>query len=413
MQQTPPRPEAPLPPPTLDAWLNTLCPAQCAASLAAWQQQAATASLLRAKQNSAFYAEHLAGFTGAEAQKPGWLQRLPFTSAATLQAEGNRMLCVPAHEVARIRNIPTSGSTGHAKRIPFTPGDLARTVDFFSVGMQPLVPPGASVAVLMSNGREGSVASLLAEGLARFGAEAIFAGPPASAEETAEMANGAHCLVGLPAEILYLCRKYPALRPKTVLLSADYLPPGLVNALAEEWGCEVYSHYGLTETGYGLAVQCTKRGGHHLRLADFLPEIIDPVTGEPLPLGAEGELVLTSLRSEALPLVRYRTGDIASLEAEPCACGSVHLRLGAVRGRYTRLRQRVNIHLLDDLLLPLPGLCGYWARWQNGVLCLLAEGRKLDTAALEKTLGCPVKAEYGPLPPSGGGKRDIQCSSFL
>ena len=93
--------------------------------------------------------------------------------------------------------------------------------------------------------------------------------------------------------------------------------------------------YGLSEIiGPGVAVQCREvREGSHVNEDHFLAEVVDPETGEPLPDGAEGELVFSTLTKEALPLLRYRTGDIASLDPAPCACGRTLARMGAVRGR--------------------------------------------------------------------------------
>lgn len=393
---------------SLDAWVEAASGSSSPDALGAWQEEMAAQTILRAQLKSPFYAAHLAGFPPVDKKERGWLSRLPFTEASMLSAYRMRMLCVPAHEIARIRSIPTSGSTGHAKRIWFTQSDLERTVDFFSVGMRPLVEPGGTAAIMMSDERPGSVAQLLAEGLSRFGAKARICGQVRDAQASVRMAQGACCLVGLPAELLYLCRKAPGLRPSTVLLSADYLPPGVAQVLEREWGCRVFSHYGLTETGYGLAVQCPAREGHHLRAADFLAEIIDPDTGRALPPGTEGELVLTSLRSEALPLIRYRTGDITSLAAGPCSCGSLLPRLGPIRGRRGNLSAPINIHRLDDLLLPQPGLCGFQAEWRTEGLYLRIEGPPLDAAVLSEQLGCPVKVDYGSVTPAGFGKRNIK-----
>lgn len=391
-----------------DAWLEARSGVSGPAALRQWQEAMAAESILRAQAKSPFYATHLAGLTPADMRGEGWLSRLPFTDAESLSTCGARMLCVPAHEIARIRSIPTSGSTGPAKRIWFTQADLLRTVDFFSVGMRPLVQPGGTVAILMSNQQPDSVARLLAQGLARFDVNAVFCGQVRDAHDSADMVREADCLVGLPAELIYLCRKAPELRPKTVLLSADYLPPGVAQALEQEWGCRVFSHYGMTETGYGLAVQCPAGAGHHLRAADFLAEIIDPGTGQVLPPGTEGELVLTSLHNEALPLIRYRTGDITSLCPDPCICGSPYPRLGPIRGRHRHLTTAVNIHRLDDLLLSRPGICGFQAAWRAGRLHLRIEGPPQNTTSMEAQLGCPLEVEYGPVMPSGQGKRKIE-----
>jgi phenylacetate-CoA ligase len=89
--------------------------------------------------------------------------------------------------------------------------------------------------------------------------------------------------------------------------------------------------YGLSELfGPGVAWECPAKNGLHIAEDHFIPEIIDPVTLRTLPPGAEGELVLTSLTKEALPLIRFRTGDITTLDYAPCACGRTHCRISKI-----------------------------------------------------------------------------------
>jgi phenylacetate-CoA ligase len=93
-------------------------------------------------------------------------------------------------------------------------------------------------------------------------------------------------------------------------------------------------NYGLSEViGPGVSYECLVQDGMHIAEDHFLPEIIDTDSGEPLPLGEEGELVLTSLTKEALPVIRYRTGDLTRLIPEDCPCGRTHLRMAKTRGR--------------------------------------------------------------------------------
>jgi phenylacetate-CoA ligase len=92
--------------------------------------------------------------------------------------------------------------------------------------------------------------------------------------------------------------------------------------------------YGLSEIiGPGVANECLEQAGSHIFDDHFLPEIIDPETGEPVEEGQMGELVLTTLTKEACPMIRYRTRDITSLKREPCKCGRTHVRMGRITGR--------------------------------------------------------------------------------
>lgn len=157
---------------------------------------------------------------------------------------------------------------------------------------------------------------------------------------------GAHCLVAAPGQLEGLLRYFPSSGPpglRGLLSSADRLDPVLRHVLASVWNCTVLDHYGLTEVGYGGAVECPAHDGYHLKALDMIVEIVDFCGDEPLPHGEAGEVVITTLEREAMPLVRYRTGDVASLLAGPCACGSPLPRLGPVRGRLERCGGRVRV----------------------------------------------------------------------
>lgn len=106
--------------------------------------------------------------------------------------------------------------------------------------------------------------------------------------------------------------------------------------LEEKLDIKAMDIYGLSEIiGPGVAIECKEaQNGLHIHEDHFLPEIIDPNTLEPLGEGEEGELVITSLTKEAIPLIRYRTGDITSLTREKCICGRTTVRMNRVKGRY-------------------------------------------------------------------------------
>lgn len=101
------------------------------------------------------------------------------------------------------------------------------------------------------------------------------------------------------------------------------------------WGVTAVDFYGLSEViGPGVASECAEaRDGLHVNEDHFLPEIVDPGSGEPLKPSTEGELVLTCLTKEALPVLRYRTGDVTSLNPEPCRCGRTTVRMARIKGR--------------------------------------------------------------------------------
>jgi phenylacetate-CoA ligase len=121
---------------------------------------------------------------------------------------------------------------------------------------------------------------------------------------------------------------------RSAILGAEPWSEELRRAIEQRWQLTAYDSYGLSEMfGPGVAFECEYRQGLHLMEDHFLPEVIDPQSGAPLPPGQEGELVLTSLTKEAMPLLRYRTGDRTALIAEPCPCGRSSVRLRRFRGR--------------------------------------------------------------------------------
>jgi phenylacetate-CoA ligase len=125
------------------------------------------------------------------------------------------------------------------------------------------------------------------------------------------------------------------LRLRAGVFGAEPWTEGLREAIEGALGLTALDIYGLSEVmGPGVSAECLEgRDGAHVNEDHFLVEVVDPQRGEPLPDGTVGELVFTTLTKEALPLLRYRTGDLASLTREPCACGRTFARMSRVVGR--------------------------------------------------------------------------------
>ncbi len=120
-------------------------------------------------------------------------------------------------------------------------------------------------------------------------------------------------------------------------------------------------NYGLTEIcGPGVSYECLEHSGMHINEDHFYPEIIDPESGESLPMGSEGELVLTTLTKEGIPMLRYRTGDITRLDDTPCRCGRTNVRMDLVLGRTDDMLviRGVNIFpsQIESVLMTIPGI---------------------------------------------------------
>lgn len=124
------------------------------------------------------------------------------------------------------------------------------------------------------------------------------------------------------------------IRLKAGIFGAEAWSEEMRNDIEKSLGIKAYDIYGLTEiSGPGVSYECVAQAGMHINEDHFIPEIIDPETGEVLPYGEKGELVFTSITKEAFPLLRYRTRDITILNPEPCQCGRTFVRMHRPMGR--------------------------------------------------------------------------------
>lgn len=340
--------------------------------LAAFHLDAVRRTLALVRGRSPFYRRLFADHDPAAIGDFEDFGHLPLTSADDLRQDPMAFLCLSQAAVARVVTLQTSGTTRTPKRIFFSESDLETTLDFFHHGMTTLARPGDRVLILLPGGRPDSVGDLLRRALARMDVQGVVAEPNADADSLLHDMTRfpVDAIVGMPLQVLTLARHGDsriAAAPRSVLLTGDTVPRAVVTALRHTWRCKVYQHYGMTETGLGGGVECAAMDGCHLREADLYVEIIDPESGKRLSPGTVGEIVVTTLTREALPLVRYRTGDLGRLIDAPCPCGSVLRRLQPVHGRLCRrVRLGPDLYLsladLDEALLPLPSVVALAAR---------------------------------------------------
>jgi len=362
--------------------------------LEACQLERINATLQWVAGHSRFYHQHLA----RSAHHLSSLDEIAFTTAGDLHRAGPGMLCVSQSEIERVVTLDTSGTTGEPKRLYFTHPDQELTIDFFQHGMSTFTRPGDRVLILLPYERPGSVGDLLSQGLGRLGTRRILYGPVCDPQPALEIIQSEKVtgLVGAPVQVLALARFFTlsaparAWAPAQVLLSTDYVPPAVVAAIQSAWGCSVYNHYGMTETGLGGGVDCQARAGYHLREADLYVEIVDPHTGQPILPGQPGEVVFTTLTRQGMPLIRYRTGDRSCFLPRPCPCGTGLKTLQHVRGRYSGLIQLgshpeevLEMADLDDALIPLAPVLNCSARLSGSArhACLSLEVILLPGAA--------------------------------
>lgn len=342
-----------------------------------YQLQHLQQTLSWACQYSPFYRERLSDVAAAGLQRLADITSLPFTTADQIRQEGLKMLCVSQGDISRVVTLESSGTTGPAKRLYFTPEDQEMTIQFFQHGMAALAEPGDRVLILLPGERPGSVGDLLAAALRRLGATPIPHGVVRHMPDTLAVMHReqVNVLVGIPVQVLTLARFGAALgqyslRLKSVLLSTDHVPQAIVRELKRFWHCEVFEHYGMTELGLGGGTACSAHEGYHLHEADFYVETVHPSTGQVLPEGQQGEVVVTTLTRHGMPLIRYRTGDMSRFLPEPCPCGSILKRLERITARKSdaiRMSNGESLTLgeLDEVLFSLPEVTDFTARVDN------------------------------------------------
>jgi phenylacetate-CoA ligase len=345
------------------------------------------------KLNSRFYKQHLQDIDPDSIQSMKDIESIPFTEPEMLAGHFNDFLCVSPRDISRIVTLSTSGTTGRPKRIAFTPEDQELIVDFFHHGMRTLVQSSDRVLIFMPGETEGSVGDLLSKSLSRLGCESILFGPVVDYGNALKTLLDAKpdCAVGIPSQLFALSR-ISANRTslKSVLLSADCSSPAVIDSLKLAWGCEVYDHYGMTEMGLGGALECSAHQGYHMRDADLLFEIIDPVGGRPVKDEEYGEIVFSTLTRRGMPLIRYRTGDWSRLLTPLCPCGSVLKRMERISGRYNQAVQlqdgsRISMGELDEIMYREPCVSAYSAelRMEGGCDCLVLTVASSEGHAIE------------------------------
>lgn len=285
-----------------------------------------------------FYRERL---TGALPGRLDDLARLPFTRKSDLREHYPfGLLAVPHAELRRVH--ASSGTRGKPTVVAYTAADLEI---WREVMARTMVAAGARPGHLLLNAfGYGLFTGGLGfhQGAERIGMTVI----PASSGNTARQ-----CLLlrdfrpagicGTPSFVLHIAETLAAEGTKPAELGLGYgifgaepWTEGLRRALEGGLGCRAYDGYGLSEiVGPGVSGECEAREGLHVADDHFLPEVVDPTTGEPLGAGRQGELVLTTLTKRGMPLIRYRTGDITTLTEDPCRCGRTSVRMARIVGR--------------------------------------------------------------------------------
>ena len=297
----------------------------------------------RVYENVPFYRRALReeGLTPEDIRSIGDLARLPFTIKRDFRDNYPLGLtAVPRKQIVRLH--ASSGTTGKPTVVAYTANDI----DLWSNLMARTLTAGGVTKDDVVHNAYGY--GLFTGGLGfHYGAERIGSTViPISGGQTRRQIMllqdlDSTVLCCTPSYALYLAE---VAEEMGVDLRTTHLRVGFFGA--EPWshrmregietktGLMALDIYGLSEIiGPGVSVECEQQMGLHIFEDHFYPEIVDPATGEPLPYGERGELVFTTLTKEALPVIRYRTGDITTLNPEPCACGRTSVRMSKISGR--------------------------------------------------------------------------------
>jgi phenylacetate-CoA ligase len=317
------------------------------------------------ERQSPFYADlfRRAGIDSRAVRVPADLVQLPFTTVEDM-ADPNRFRCVPEGRIAHV--FTTSGTTGDPKVVLFTARDLWRSVNL-AVAAADLLPRfqverparlvalialpqglwiGSSQAVRLIEYSDGlglpigvPPPEFALKMLHRFAANTLITSPSYLAALTRDAAA-----VGCPATV------------RLIITGGELLSEDQRATFATSWGAPVLNTYGMTELGGGQAFALPGCRGLHLNEAQVLAEIVDPDTGRP---SARGELVFTTLAREAMPLVRYRSGDLGAWV--DCGCG-LPLRAFTIEGRIGDVFVAGDLNLsgrrIAEALRQVPGTSG-------------------------------------------------------
>ena len=315
--------------------------------------------------------------------------RFPFATKADLRdTYPFGLFAVPREQIVRLH--ASSGTTGKATVVGYTRGDMETWTDLMA---RSLACAGAQPGDVVHNGYGYG---LFTGGLgAHYGAERLgctvvpVSGGMTERQVTLMGDFGAHVLCATPSYALNIAevaetmgvdmRKLPL---RVGVFGAEPWSDAMRRDLEAKLGIKAVDLYGLSEIiGPGVACEChVSQNGLHGWEDHFLFEVVDPKTLEPVKDGDPGELVITTLTKEALPMVRYRTRDITRLERAPCECGRTHVRIMRVTGRDDDMMiiRGVNVYpsQVEAVLVGLPGVAPHYQ------IVLTREG-SLDSMTLE------------------------------
>ena len=364
--------------------------------------------LSRLVSTSPFYRERLAAHAGdvARVQTIADLARFPFTSKEDIQGRNSDFWAAPRDRLVEV--VATTGTTGAPIYMPMTSQDLERLAENERRGFSWLgAKPGERFhcAITLDNLFVAGLAYYL--GLREIGVATIRVGAqPARRHLDLMKELRPDGIVAVPSLLLALAAQarkdgddLAAFAPRRAMLIGDAIrnqslaPNALGASLVKQWGGELFSTYGLTEAGLAFH-DCPLHRGLHSHPDFIIVEIVDD-TGRPLPDGEVGELVITTLQVEGMPLLRYRTGDVTFRVPGDCPCGRGGPCIGPILGRK---QQRLKVKgttlypkTIEDALLAVEGVENFVIEAHTGDddtdRLVVRIGTRCDDARLRKVVG--------------------------
>ncbi|MBQ8840536.1 MAG: phenylacetate--CoA ligase [Clostridia bacterium] len=299
------------------------------------------------------------------------LSRLPFVTKQDLRDNYPfGLFAVPKEELLRIH--ASSGTTGKPTVVGYTKGDMETWTECVSRIACAGGADSSDVAQICFGYGMFTGALGLHYGLENIGATIVPSSTGNSEKQLMYMKDfGTTLLVATPSYALRLAEvarelgidPQRDLKVKIGLVGSELLTDAMREEMYKYWGSDmkVTSNYGMSELmGPGVSGECEHLCGMHINEDFFIPEIINPETGEVLPEGEWGELVITCIKKEALPLIRYRTKDITRLIYEPCKCGRTTCRMENLSGRSDDMLKIRGVNVfpsqIEEVVLSVEGL---------------------------------------------------------
>ncbi|WP_028394115.1 phenylacetate--CoA ligase family protein [Bacillus cihuensis] len=370
-----------------------------------YQLKAVNATLAHVWNRNEYYRSTLeeAGFTEPKIDSLEQLASVPMLKKDVIRGDKQKILCVDPKEIGQVHL--TSGTSGKPIYTSYTLADqyvydlLPKYLELFKesdddvaaialpyefalpgLGFQRLFQFAFGTAVL-SLGKGGYMAPIdkSLELMKEFQATVLTTTPSYAALLAEESEK---CGIKIGEDI----------RLKKIWLTGEGCSSTFRERLEKWWGCEVSFFYGSTECGV-VGVECSKHNGYHVMEGHVKVEIVDPVSEEVLPYGRTGEIVVTTLLREGMPMVRYRTGDLGNLQKSKCDCG-ITMDVIQLRGRMEHMlrlgTEDYSPFLIEHFLMEIPEV-GLWyhLKLDQGVLTIEAE--KFRTKLSDEQLAAKIQ----------------------